>query len=44
MRRVVSGSKLRPVIDNVYAFEEAAEAFRYMESARHFGKIVVRVG
>ena len=44
MNRAIAQSKLRPAIDRVYAFEQAAEAFRYMESARHFGKIVVRVG
>jgi hypothetical protein len=30
------------VIDKTFAFTEAAEALRYMESGRHFGKIVVR--
>jgi len=44
MNRAIAQSKLKPVIDKVYPFEDAAEAFRYMESARHFGKIVVRVG
>ncbi len=44
MNRAIAQSKLRPAIDKVYAFEEAADAFRYMESAKHFGKIVVRVG
>ena len=43
MNRAIAQSKLRPVIDKVYPFGQAAEAFRYMESARHFGKIVVRV-
>lgn len=44
MNRAIARSKLKPVIDKVYPFEEAASAFRHMESARHFGKIVVRVG
>jgi NADPH:quinone reductase-like Zn-dependent oxidoreductase len=44
MNRAIAQAKLKPVIDKVYPFEQAAEAFRYMESARHFGKIVVRVG
>jgi NADPH:quinone reductase-like Zn-dependent oxidoreductase len=44
MNRAIARSKLKPVIDKVYPFEQAAEAFRYMESAKHFGKIVVRVG
>jgi NADPH:quinone reductase-like Zn-dependent oxidoreductase len=44
MNRAIAQSKLKPVIDKVYPFEQAADAFRYMESAKHFGKIVVLVG
>jgi NADPH:quinone reductase-like Zn-dependent oxidoreductase len=44
MNRAIARSGLKPVIDKVYPFEEAASAFRYMESAKHFGKIVVSVG
>ena len=44
MIRAIAQSKLKPVIDKVYPFEQAADAFRHMESARHLGKIVVRVG
>ncbi|MGH9678412.1 MAG: zinc-dependent alcohol dehydrogenase family protein [Candidatus Acidiferrales bacterium] len=43
MNRAISGNRMRPVIDRTFAFEEAAEALRYMERASHFGKIVVRV-
>ena len=34
---------LRPVIDRVFPFENAVDAFRHMESATHFGKIVIEV-
>ncbi len=34
---------LRPVIDSEFAFDQAAEAFRHLESAHHFGKIVIRL-
>lgn len=44
MNRAIEVGKLRPVIDKVFDFGEAREAFRYLESAKHFGKIVVRVG
>jgi len=44
MNRAIAQAQLKPVIDKVYPFEEAADAFRYMESAKHFGKIVIRVG
>jgi len=34
---------LKPVVDRVFAFDEAREAFRYMESGSHFGKVVIAV-
>jgi NADPH:quinone reductase-like Zn-dependent oxidoreductase len=44
MNRAISLHQLRPVIDRVFPFASAPDAFRHMESAAHFGKIVVRVG
>lgn len=43
MNRAITRHKLEPVIDRVFAFDESLEAFRYLESARHFGKIVIRI-
>lgn len=34
---------LRPAMDRVYSFEQAAEAHRRMEAGEHFGKIALRV-
>lgn len=34
---------LRPVVDRVFPFDQAREAYSYLESGRHFGKVVVRV-
>jgi NADPH:quinone reductase-like Zn-dependent oxidoreductase len=42
MNRRISDEYLKPVVDKVFDFEEAQEALRYMESAAHFGKIVVK--
>lgn len=42
LNRAISVAKLRPVIDRTFAFEEAVEALRYMETGSHFGKIVLR--
>ena len=41
MNRAIELNRLKPVIDRTFAFEEAREAFKYMESAGHFGKIVI---
>lgn len=43
MNRAITLHQLRPVVDRVFSFDETADAFRYMESGAHFGKIVIRV-
>lgn len=43
MNRAIAHHGLKPTIDRTFGFEEAVEAFRYMESAQHFGKICIRV-
>jgi NADPH:quinone reductase-like Zn-dependent oxidoreductase len=43
MTRAVEANGLKPVIDRVFALEEAAEALRYLSRGEHFGKICVRV-
>ncbi|WP_368670128.1 zinc-binding dehydrogenase [Phenylobacterium aquaticum] len=35
-------SGLRPVIDRVFPFEAAREAFTHLESGAHMGKVVIR--
>lgn len=35
--------KLKPVIDRVFTFDKAKEAFSYMESGGYVGKIVIRL-
>jgi NADPH:quinone reductase-like Zn-dependent oxidoreductase len=39
--KAVAASALHPVVDRTFAFGEAREALRYMESGSHFGKIVI---
>lgn len=34
---------MKPVIDRVFSFQESREAFKYMETSRHTGKIVVSI-
>ncbi len=36
--------QIRPVIDQSFGFDSAREALRTMESATHFGKIVIEIG
>lgn len=43
VNRAIALHRIRPAVDRVFAFEEAPEAWRHMEGAGHFGKIVVRV-
>ena len=43
MNRAIETKKMRPVIDRVFDFGEARDALKYMASAAHFGKIVVRI-
>ncbi len=43
MNRAVALHGLRPVIDRVFPFEEAPDAWRHLEGATHFGKIVIRL-
>ncbi len=42
MPRFASGA-LKPVIDRVYAWQDAAEAHRYMERNENIGKIILQV-
>lgn len=42
MNRAIELHQLRPICDRVFPFEEAREAFQYMESGSHFGKICLR--
>jgi NADPH:quinone reductase-like Zn-dependent oxidoreductase len=43
MNRAITANQLRPVIDRVFPFEQSLDALRYMQSAQHFGKIVIRL-
>ena len=43
MNRAIALHAIRPVIDRVFAFDEAPAAYRHLEAAGHFGKIVIEV-
>ena len=44
MNRAIEAGGLKPVIDKVFAFAEAKDAYRHMKSQNHFGKIVISHG
>jgi NADPH:quinone reductase-like Zn-dependent oxidoreductase len=43
MNAAIAKAGMRPVIDRVFGFDQVREAFLYMQSASHFGKIVIHV-
>jgi NADPH:quinone reductase-like Zn-dependent oxidoreductase len=44
LNRFVTAAKIRPTIDRVFSFDQAREAYAYLEAANHFGKVVIKVG
>ena len=42
MNRAIEQHGMRPVIDKVFAFEEARAALEHMAGGKHFGKICIR--
>ncbi|NEO29515.1 MAG: NAD(P)-dependent alcohol dehydrogenase [Symploca sp. SIO3C6] len=43
MNRAITLHQLKPVIDRIFPFTQAQEAYRYLQSAAHLGKIVIQV-
>jgi NADPH:quinone reductase-like Zn-dependent oxidoreductase len=43
MNQAIAHHQLKPTIDRIFDFTEAQEAYQYMKSGSHFGKIVIRV-
>jgi len=41
MNRAISVNRVRPIIDRVFPFADALDAFRYDETGKSFGKIVI---
>lgn len=40
--KALAQSQTRPVVDRVFPMDQAVEAYKYLESAAHFGKVVIR--
>jgi NADPH:quinone reductase-like Zn-dependent oxidoreductase len=43
MNRAIVANRMRPVVDRVFAFNEAREALETLGKGSHFGKIVIQV-
>jgi NADPH:quinone reductase-like Zn-dependent oxidoreductase len=43
MNRAIVLHAIKPVVDRVFPMAEAPEAYRYMESGAHFGKVVIAI-
>ena len=41
MNRAIAQSRIKPVIDRVFPFEQAAEAYRHLPTCNHLGKLVI---
>jgi NADPH:quinone reductase-like Zn-dependent oxidoreductase len=44
LNRAIAASKIKPVIDKVFGFDDVKAAYNHMAAGAHFGKIVIRVG
>ena len=42
MNRFIETRQLKPVVDRTFAFKEAREALKYLESGAHFGKVAIK--
>jgi D-arabinose 1-dehydrogenase-like Zn-dependent alcohol dehydrogenase len=43
MNRFMEGHQIRPVIDRIFEFDEAAQAFDFIQSGDFMGKVVIRL-
>lgn len=43
MNQAISVNAIRPVIDRTFPFAAAQDAFRYLASGQHFGKVVIEL-
>lgn len=43
LNKAVEVNALKPVIDSVFDFDAAPEAYAYLRSAQHMGKVVIRI-
>jgi len=43
MNRAIALHQIEPVVDRVFPLNDAPEAYRYLQSGSHFGKVVIQL-
>jgi NADPH:quinone reductase-like Zn-dependent oxidoreductase len=43
LHRSLEVNKIHPVIDRLFPFDKVRDAYEYMQSGKHFGKIVIQL-
>jgi len=43
LNRALIANDVKPVIDKVYKFDDARQAYHDMRAANHFGKLVIEI-
>lgn len=43
MNRAMTAHQIKPVIDRVFSFEQAPDAYAWLRSGSHFGKVVIKL-
>ncbi|MGH8808649.1 MAG: zinc-binding dehydrogenase, partial [Noviherbaspirillum sp.] len=40
----VEAAAIKPVVDRVFSFDQARDAYAWLEAGRHFGKVAIEIG
>jgi NADPH:quinone reductase-like Zn-dependent oxidoreductase len=43
MNRAIAAANIHPIIDKVFPFEQAQQAFEYLDKGLHFGKVAIAI-
>ena len=43
MVNAIAANRMKPVIDKTFPFDQAKQAFSYMASGAHFGKVAISI-
>ncbi len=43
MNRAIDANQMKPVVDKVFSFDQAREAFQHLEAGKHFGKVCIEI-